>query len=153
MCGLLVNLNQMNRSCHEGVLVYKQVGLDGPWSHLDDLPGLNGERGEVSAAVDWDTLSQDGVQTPHLIPRQHADPPTLLRSITGGHDDRSVHIMCVCLFFLCIGLMWTAAALVILQTGRWWQMTVDEAENADKHRRVSLLSSSGTALTNLRKMQ
>lgn len=60
---------------------------DGPWSHLDDLPGLHGQRGEVSAAVDRDALAQDGVQTPHLIPTQHADPPALLRGIRGGHDD------------------------------------------------------------------
>ena len=61
----------------------------GGGSHLDDLPGLHGQRGEVSAAVDRDALPQDGVQAPHLIPGQHADPPNLLRVITGGHDDRT----------------------------------------------------------------
>lgn len=66
-----------------------QMRFVGAGSHLDDLPGLHGQRGEVSTAVDRDALSQDGVQTLHLIPRQHTDPPTLLRGITGGHDDRT----------------------------------------------------------------
>lgn len=58
-------------------------------SHLDDLPGLHGQRGEVAAAVDRDALAQDGVQPLHLIPRQHAEPPALLGGITvgGRHDD------------------------------------------------------------------
>lgn len=56
--------------------------------YLDNLAGLYGQRGEVSSAVDRYALTKDGVQTPHLIPRQHAHPPTLLRDITGGHDDR-----------------------------------------------------------------
>lgn len=63
-------------------------------SHLYDLPGLHGQRGEVSTAVDWDAFAEDGVQTQHLIPREHADSPTVVRSITGGHDDptrRNVH--------------------------------------------------------------
>ena len=68
------------------IMTLKTVGRTAG-SHLDDLPGLHGQRGEVPAAVDGDALSQDGVQAPHLIPRQHADPPTLLRRITGGHDD------------------------------------------------------------------
>lgn len=58
-------------------------------SHLDDLPGLHGQRGEVSTAVDRDALPQDGVQPLHLIPRQHADPPTLPLGTTGGHGDRN----------------------------------------------------------------
>lgn len=57
--------------------------------HLDDLPGLHGQRGEVSAAVDRDALAQDGVQTPHLVPTQHADTPAVVRGVSGGHDDRN----------------------------------------------------------------
>ena len=71
--------------------------MDRRWSHLNDLSGLHGQRGEVSSAVDGDALSQDGVQAPHLIPRKHADPPTQIRGITGGHDDRTqrdVHRVC-----------------------------------------------------------
>lgn len=58
-------------------------------SHLHDLPGLHGQRGEVPAAVDRDALAQDGVQPLHLIPRQHTEPPALIGGITvgGRHDD------------------------------------------------------------------
>ena len=57
-------------------------------SHLDDVPGLHGQSGEVPAAVDRDALPQDGVQPPHLIPGQHADPRIQLRGITGGITGR-----------------------------------------------------------------
>lgn len=58
-------------------------------SHLDDLPGLHGQCGEVSAPVDRDALGQDGVQTPHLVPTQHADTPAGILGISGGHDGRT----------------------------------------------------------------
>ena len=56
-------------------------------AYLDDLPGLHGERGEVSTSVDGHALSEDGVQSLHLLPRQHTESPTLLRGITGGHGE------------------------------------------------------------------
>lgn len=58
-------------------------------SHLDDVPGLHGQCGEVSAPVDRDALGQDGVQTPNLVPTQHADTPAVILGISGGHDDRT----------------------------------------------------------------
>ncbi|MEQ2196016.1 hypothetical protein XENOCAPTIV_022257 [Xenoophorus captivus] len=48
--------------------------------YLDDLTGLHGQSGEVSSAVDGDSLPQDRVQSLHLIPRQHTEPPSLIRS-------------------------------------------------------------------------
>lgn len=57
-------------------------------THLDDLPRLHGQCREVPAAVDGNAFPEDGVQAAHLIPRQDAEPPTLLRGITGRHDNR-----------------------------------------------------------------
>lgn len=50
---------------------------------------LNGKCREVSSPVDRDTLSQDGVQTLHLLPRQNTTAPALLRHIRGGHGEIS----------------------------------------------------------------
>lgn len=50
---------------------------------------LNGECREVSSPVDRDTLSQDGVQTLHLLPRQNTTAPAVLRHIRGGHGEIS----------------------------------------------------------------
>ena len=58
--------------------------------YLDDLAGLDGERREVPASVNRHALSEDGVQTLHLIPRQHTVAPTLLRLITGGHGEAAL---------------------------------------------------------------
>lgn len=58
-----------------------------PLSHLHYLPRLYRERREVSASVNRDALSENRVQPLHLLPRQHTEPPTLLRLIPGGHDD------------------------------------------------------------------
>ena len=54
-------------------------------AYLDDLPRLHGQRGEVAPAVDGDSLPDDRVQAPHLIPSQHAEPPTLFRGIAARH--------------------------------------------------------------------
>jgi len=37
--------------------------------------------------VDGHRLPQDRVQALHLIPRQHAEPPTLIRRITARHGE------------------------------------------------------------------
>lgn len=79
-------ITQLHPGCHQLTAHTERPGR-ARCSHLDDLPGLHGQRGEVPAAMDRDALAQDGVQTLHLIPRQHADPPTLITGIAGGHDD------------------------------------------------------------------
>lgn len=55
--------------------------------YLDDLARLHGQSGEVSPAMDGHSLPQDRVQALHLIPRQHAEPPTLIRRTTARHGD------------------------------------------------------------------
>ena len=81
-------------------------GVMGRDPYLDDLARLDGQRGEVPAAVNRHALPEDGVQALHLIPRQHAVAPTLLRLITGGHDDAALgrkickSKRCVFLYFL-----------------------------------------------------
>lgn len=55
--------------------------------YLNDLAGAHGQRWEVSSAVDGDGLPQDRVQPLHLIPRQHAEPPTVIGRITARHGD------------------------------------------------------------------
>lgn len=55
--------------------------------YLDNLSWLHGQSGEVSSAVDGNSLPEDRVQALHLIPRQHTEPPTLIRRITARHGD------------------------------------------------------------------
>ena len=55
--------------------------------YLDDLARLYGQSGEVAPAVDGHSLPEDRVQALHLIPRQHAEPPTLIRRTTARHGD------------------------------------------------------------------
>lgn len=55
--------------------------------YLNNLAGLHGQSGEVSSAVNGDSLPQDRVQAPHLIPRQHTEPPTQIRRITARHGE------------------------------------------------------------------
>lgn len=60
--------------------------MDACACYLHYLPRLHRQSGEVPAAVDGDALRQNRVQTPHLIPGQHAEPPALIRS--SGHGDQ-----------------------------------------------------------------
>lgn len=55
--------------------------------YLDDLARLHGQSGEVAPAVDGHSLPEDRVQALHLIPRQHAEPPTLIRRTIARHGD------------------------------------------------------------------
>lgn len=40
--------------------------------------------------MDRHALSQDRVQTPHLIPREHAEPAALRGGVTGGHGEQTL---------------------------------------------------------------
>lgn len=64
-----------------GVCAFKPSVL----SYLYNLSRLNRKSWEVSSSVNWYRFSKNRVQTLHLLPRQHTEPPTLLRRITGGH--------------------------------------------------------------------
>lgn len=55
--------------------------------YLNNLAWLHGQSGEVSPAVDGNSLRQDRVQALHLIPRQNAELPALVRRITARHGD------------------------------------------------------------------
>ncbi len=45
--------------------------------HLDDVPRLHLQSGEVPAAVDGDGAGEDGVQALHLFPVKHAEVDAL----------------------------------------------------------------------------